>query len=313
MLRFRWRRRAALCALASTAVIGCQAEYDVAPTENTDVGVEDAVADVASDAATSDAETLGCDMTGMWAAKASPYALDSLFSSPQRSNNWYYLEIVDRGDEIEIVDGFNCGIQVEGAASVTITRATTQALMERNSPIGRRGLFRDADDGTCEMRLERWFWVRGADPSFLPTSFSDYLELDVLDADNPLPTPEDPTGADDPENDGELGMAYQVGGAVRGTRNVIQRDWNEFFSTPERHPTPETLDDFEVGFNYDSVEVLLSVTGCTGGCGLLEAGSAPDPEGDHHARFVRVGPDFRQAADIDTCFAVQDLIPFERP
>lgn len=319
----RHRNRPSFPVFAGTCVLafaGCVTNYDVAPTQNTDTGAADVSEDIATDAAGSgDVAPSGCDMTGFWAVKASPYALDAAFSQPQRSNNWYYFEVVDRGDEIEIVDGFDCGIRVEGLASVTITEATTVGLMRRNSPIGRRGVFRDDGAGGCEFSLDRFWWIRGAEDQYLPDDFTtEYLGDDAIseiDADIPLPTEEDPTGADDPENDGALGMAYQVGGAATGTRNVIQRDWNEFFSTAERHPTPETLDDFESGFDYDSTEVLLSVTGCDPGfgCGVIATESAPDPNGDHHARFVRVGSDFRQDEDIETCYAVQDLIPFEEP
>ena len=236
--------------------------------------------------------------------------------APQLSNIWYYLQVEDTGDEIEIVGGFNCGIRVEGSASVTLTREATEALRSRNSPIGRRGEFYP-DGDECHFSLERTFLLRGGDPALLPADYSEYADaeaLDRLDVDIPLPTPENLELAEDVDGDGEPGIAFQVGGAVAGSRNVVQRDWNDIFSSPDYPVMQGATDDFTTDFNYDVSESLLSVTGCDFGCGLLEAGSAPDPDGDHRTRFVRVNPeDVVGTSDVETCFNVQDLIPWEAP
>jgi hypothetical protein len=257
-----------------------------------------------------------CDMTGTWAGKTSAYALDTLLFASQLSNIWYYLEIEDHGDEIEIVGGFNCGIRVEGAASVTLTAAATEALRLRNSPIGRMGEFY-ADGETCHFTMERTFLLRGGDVALLPADFTEYEgpdALDRLDVDIPLPTPEDLSLAVDIDGDGQPGIAFHIGGAVTGSRNVVQRDWNQMFSSPDYSVLQASTDDFTVDFDYDVTESLLSVTDCDFGCGLLEAGSAPDPDGDHHTRFVRVRPeDVEGETDLETCFNVQDLIPWEAP
>ena len=256
-------------------------------------------------------------MTGTWAGKTSAYALDTMIVQSQLSNIWYYLEIADHGDEIEIVGGFNCGIRVEGSASVTITAAATEALRSRNSPIGRTGEFYP-DGESCHFSLERTFLLRGGDPALLPPDFTEYDEPDALerlDVDIPLPTADNLALAEDVDGDGEPGIAFQVGGAVSGSRNVVQRDWNEIFSSPDYLVMQDSCD-FTVDFDYDVTESLLSVTDCDAefGCGFLETGSAPDPGGDHHTRFVRVRPeDVEGETDVETCFNVQDLIPWEAP
>lgn len=308
-----------------TVLAACQVDDVVLPDSPDDVGVDvdaqdvsadtpiDSVDDPSADADPNDP----CDLTGTWAGRTTAYALDTLIFAPQLSSIWYYWEFEDYGDAIEIVGGFNCGIRVEGSASVTLTAAATEALRVRNSPIGRRGTFLP-DGDSCAFRLERTYLLRGGDPALLPENFADYGgpdALERLDADIPLPTPENPDLADDIDEDGEPGIAFQVGGAVAGARNVVQRDWNDIFSSDEYPVAQGRLDEFRVDFDYDVSESLMSITGCDGfGCGLLEAGSAPDPEGDHHTQFVRVNPaEIEGETDLETCFNVQDLLPYVEP
>lgn len=301
----------ALIAAAPACTVDDTVPSNVADTSEADVGVD--VSDVHRDVASSGP----CDLTGTWAAKASVWALDDAFSSNQRSNNWFYFEIVDYGETFEIVRGFDCGIRVEGAASVTLTAESTAALMARNEQTGRLGTFVPNEAGGCDLTTDRWFWIRGGAESLLPRNFSPLLDLDLLQERAPLPTESDTDGAEDWGGTGNLGIAYQVGGAVGGTRNVVQRDWNEYFTSDEYPIETWPLDDFTVDFDYDSDEELLSVTNadCPPGlCGILETGSSPNPNGDHHIRFVRVDPDeIAGESDLETCFNIQDLIPFQRP
>lgn len=290
---------------------------DTADTAPSDADATEVGSDTDPDGNDADASADPCDLSGTWAVKGSFIALDDLFSSSQLSNNWYYLEIEDRGEEVEIVGGWDCGIRVEGAASVTITAATTEALRQRNSQIGRTGRF-FLDGDTCHLEFERWFWVRGGDAALLPDDFEAYHDddaLERLDEEKPMPTPDNPDQAEDTEGDGELGMAYQVGGAVAGTRHVVQRDWNEYFSSDD-YPIAPGSDDFTADALFDVSETMMAITGCEGGfgCGILEAGSTANPNGDHRIRFVRVNPDdVLGETDLDTCFNVQDLIEWERP
>lgn len=284
---------------------------------STDAGA-DVVEDTEPDTSDTDSDVVSdpCDLSGTWAVKTSAYALDTLLFANQLSNNWFYYEIEDSGDEFVITEGYQCGIRVEGAASVTTTAETTEALRVRNSPVGRRGEFY-LDGDECHFTMERAFLVRGAIDSLRPTDLTNYLgddALEILAAELPLPTADNLENQLDIEEDGEPGMAYQIGGAVTGSRNVAQRDWNELFSSELYPVDPAQTDDFEVQFAFDSDETFLSVTGCDFGCGLLEAGSEVNPEGDHHTRFVRVDRETITGEDeLETCFNVQDLIPFESP
>lgn len=263
-----------------------------------------------------DPDTDPCDMSGTWAAKASAFALAEGLPLTQLSNNWFYFTIEDRGAEIEIVEALNCGIRVEGSVSVTLTAATTRALMERNSQVGRSGLFY-LDGDSCRFEFERWFMIRGATPDRAPADFSAYGgddALDLLQEDLPMPTAEDLEYSEDIEGDGEPGVAYQVSGIVSGTRNVAQRDWNEVQSSADFPVTPDDLDEFVAEFTYDSTEELLGITGCEAACGLLESGANPSRSQASYVRFVRVNPgDVVGEDDLETCFNVQDLIPWESP
>lgn len=300
---------------------GADTAVDSSDADAADDAVDDAVADSdgsgGADGSGDAAGTDPCDLTGLWAVKGSFYARDSLFSSSQLSNNWFFLELEDDGENVRIVDGWDCGIRVEGAASVTITEETTEALRQRNSQVGRSGVA-VLDGDTCRIEFERWFWVRGGQTSLLPDDFSAYHDDDALarlQDERPLPTRDDLTNAEDTENDGQPGMAYQVGGAATGARHVVQRDWNQYATTADRVVRPADLaDSFVVGADFDVREELLATTGCGAlGCGLIEAGSSADPAAPHCARFVRVDPSFAEESPIDTCFKVQELIPWERP
>ena len=312
--------RLALVASAALYLAACQVDDVVLPGTSEDVQVEADLRDPICDDGGVDAQSPPddpCNLTGTWAGRTTAYALDSLFGATQLSSIWYYWVIEDHGDEIEIVDGFNCGIRVEGSASVTLTADATEALRVRNSPIGRRGRFFPEGD-TCTFELERTYLLRGGDPALLPANVAEYGDadaLDRLDVDIPLPTPDNPDLAPDIDGDGEPGIAFQVGGAVGGARNVVQRDWNDIFSSTEYPVAQGRIDTFTVDFNYDVSESLMSITGCDGfGCGLLQAGSSPDPSGDHHTEFVRVCPEqIEGPTHLETCFNVQDLLPFESP
>jgi hypothetical protein len=149
---------------------------------------------------------------------------------------------------------------------------------DRDSPRGpRAGTFEETADG-CTFALDRNYMVRGGEPSLLPAVFTTNPELSTLP---PLPSesdPEDPTGeslegAVDVDGDGRPGVAFRVSGNASGVRNVIQRDWNEYFTLDDR-PIPQNAIEFVAGVRFDNQENVLAVSQCPLiGCGILLAGS----------------------------------------
>jgi hypothetical protein len=99
----------------------------------------------------------------------------------------------------------------------------------------------------------------------------------------PLPkedNPEKPTGANltgavDTDGDGHPGVAFTISGNANGVRNVVQRDWNEYF-TPDGATIPSQAIEFTAGVHFDNQENVLFVSRCPlVGCGILTAGSHP--------------------------------------
>jgi hypothetical protein len=123
-----------------------------------------------------------------------------------------------------------------------------------------------------------------------------------------------PAGAEDWDNDGQPGIAYNVSGL--GSRSVVQRDWNEFFSD-DMNPVPLSAAEFTVRADFDNQEQILATSGTLGG--LLKAGSAPASNLRHRVVFRRLGKSESDAAvmaihgsdELQTCFKVQDALPHD--
>ena len=261
----------------------------------------------------------GCDLGGIWAAKLVTWNLDAQVNSTQLSNNWFYLEITDSGQEIEITRSLDCGIEVRGLARVVLSETTTNALMAHNSQAGRRGEFYP-DGDHCVFSFDRWFWIRGAAASYLPENFSDYTGADAierLDSENPLPNRDDTEGAEDWDEDGLPGITYQIIGLPEG-RAVVQRDWNEYFSSEERVIERPIGESFWAAAAFDNTEIILAVSNCDeeniDDCGLAATPSIPDPAGRHIIKFQRLnGDDLDGLSDSEVCSSIRTLIPAQGP
>ena len=259
------------------------------------------------------AEDPGCDLTGIW--MADQITVSQALGRAQSSNQWMYLEFKQSGTAVEVTKHFDCGIEVHGSAIVTTSRATTQALIGHNVQNGRKGtLVRDGDN--CELAVDRFWSVRGADESrFLPNPSRDSNDsLRTVDKRSPLPTTRNTDGAVDTENDGQLGVAYQVAGNLWGTRNTVQRYWTRWHTDAD-HQIPASddwTDELVVRTEFDYEESVLSPKS-----GLLISNSSPKSSAKHvvKLRFLgRDASDTRAAAiakdtDIETCYAIQDAMP----
>ncbi len=251
-----------------------------------------------------------CDMTGLWAVKLVTFSTTPIApTAHQVSNNWFVLDIVDNGRDIEVLDGFDCGIRVEGTIVVTLPRESTEALIDRNAQDGRSGLFyQDGDE--CVFEMERHFWVRGAEDRFIPDPFCLYDSDDVLatlDTELPIPTADSPDGAEDWDGDGLPGLAFAVGNE---TRSVVMRDWNRYFSNDARSIPVDEQDAFIAAAAFDNRENVIACS--VNPCGILDTGASPDQEAEHRVVFQRVElDDIEGDTTFDTCINVQELIPSE--
>jgi hypothetical protein len=264
----------------------------------------------------SHAQDPDCDLTGIWIANQ--ITVSQALSLPQSSNQWMYLEFKQSGNNVEVTKHFDCGIEVRGSVTVTMSRATTLALIAHNVQNGRKATL-IKDGANCELAVDRFWSVRGADEArFLPNATRDSNDsIEAIDVLKPLPTVINTDGAEDTENDGRLGVAYQVAGSISGVRNTVQRYWTRWHSDAD-YEIPASDDwtsDLVIRTEFDNEERVLSPKS-----GLLLSDSMPKSDAKHvlKLRFLgRDSSDARVAAivkntDIDTCYAIQDAMPAEK-
>jgi hypothetical protein len=257
-----------------------------------------------------------CDMNGIWMGKQ--VAVGLALEAPQFVNTWSYLEIEQSGIDFVVTKHIDCGLEVRGTVTVTLTRATLQGAVQYNMQSGRTGTF-ELKDGKCVFDIARYWSVRGADEQrFIPNPTRDSsMSMAEVKALKPLPTPARPDGAIDLENDGELGAAAQVTGIVSGTRNSVQRDWNRWFSAANGFEIPAAMDftsELKIRAEYEIEEIVMAPT-----TGLLTTLPDQTDTWNHVMRLRFLG---RTAEDpraqpivksdpVETCFAIQDAMPAE--
>ncbi len=251
-----------------------------------------------------------CDSTGVWIARLTTFSRDSIFNSVQTTSNWFYYELSQRGRELRVDKSLDCGIQVSGSADVTLNGMTTAALIHANEQTGRTGELYKEGDG-CTFRLSRFYSVRGLSrATYLPSDLSTKPELSALQP--PLPTEMAPEGAEDWDEDGQPGIAYNVTGL--GSRHVVQRDWNEFFSD-ETTPIALRPTELVARAGFDIGESIITTSGGLGG--LLRAGAVPATGMRHRIVFRRIGGSaddagsIRGSDDLETCYNVQEALPHD--
>jgi hypothetical protein len=283
-----------------------------------------------------------CDMTGYWAVREKDYTCDTIFHQPQTSSNWYLYHVTQTGNDFYVDAELDCGVHVTGSATVDYTPASLKAVMYLSPMDGssasdggvgsvsrppRHGTSQ-ATAGGCAVTLDRWYKVRGAEDSFLPSDFSTKPALSTLPA---LPTVSDPIngtddaqGATDPDGNGFLGIAFQITGIVTGVRDSAGRDWKEY-ATTTGSPVPASALAFSVPGAFDLQESILHVSQCGTGCGLLTtSATASGHPGEIDFQFIgktltstRVSaivagaPRQEVTADLTTCQNVQQAIPHD--
>lgn len=256
-----------------------------------------------------------CDLTGTWIAKQ--ITISEAIGVSQFSNNWFYFELEQSGASAVVKQHFDCGIEVRGTVTVTLPRNALEAQLTHNVQIGRTWTVRK-DSDICTLTTARFWSIRGAEePRFLPDGVRD-SEREIRDvaAAQPLPTPDMPDGATDPDGDGTLGLAFEISGLVSGVRNSVQRDWTRWFTEPgyEIAASVDWSDDQTIRADFDNEESVIEPRQ-----GVLSSGSTPKTGAKHVVRLRFLGrdpTDARRAAivkddPIETCYAIQDAMPAE--
>jgi hypothetical protein len=246
-------------------------------------------------------KTEACDMTGYWVLRQTDFSIDTVLSQVQTSTNWYVFKLQQTGSAFFVERAINCGIKITGSANADLTEKGVHGLIwlnpqDTDTPAPRqprKGTF-TAAGGSCTFALDRNYMVRGGKPTLLPADFTAKPELESLPDLPSESTPEKPTGtnlqnASDDDNDTYPGVMYRVSGNARGNRSVVQRDWNEYSTAPDR-PIPTNAIEFVARSRFDNQENILFVNDCPlVGCGILLAGSNPAPNLPGRATFLYLG------------------------
>lgn len=259
-------------------------------------GSDDSPKRDAEDAGVEDAGASECNMQGVWALRWISYASNVAVAV---SNNWFYLEVEQNGEELTVKESVDCGYRAFVGNFVTYSPpALERVLPQYNSQAGRKGTLRKAGE-QCDLFLHKFWTVRGADPAtYLPDGPFAETTLAAVQAKAPLPSPANPEGAEDWENDGNIGITLVI--EDTGERYSTNRDWTEYFSCNggDADPagcrpgdsdvfalTPEALQDsFTVRSAYDGEDPPLASTSP-----LFNNDAPPLADGNHRGTFKRLG------------------------
>lgn len=274
----------------------------------------DASTSVATDAGsqTSAASDPECDLNGLWIARQQ--TVNVALGLPQTANNWYFYELAQDGENVEVVDHFDCGIEVLGTVRVQLRPQTIEALLTHNLQAGRKGKIRRSGAERCDFEMERFWSVRGAvEATYIPDRKTP-LSSSELAAQIPLPSKEAPTGAEDWDMDGELGIAWVITGVASGERHSIQRDYTDWRTDADFtiKPSRNWTRDFSLRSYIGSEEVVFAASSPT-----LAGSGVPDASAKHRVTFHFLGRNksaseakrILKAKPLDTCIAVREALP----
>jgi hypothetical protein len=267
-----------------------------------------------------------CNMSGIWVGHQVVQAV--ALGLNQFANSWYYLEIDQPAGSVDwtITKHFDCGQEIRGTVTVVLPPDTLKVHLVHNQQAGRKGKMGQNSTGQCEFSAERFWQLWGAPDRFLPAR-NTVEEMSAIAMRIPLPSRAAPDGAEDWDNDGKLGVAYQATGIVSGTRNSVQRSWIQWFSNAQHTVTPATnWNDITVRTDFDSEESTFDPPD-----GPLATTSTADrrPEAPNRVtlRFLGktasdprvtglvrgINPEADIAAALQTCQAIQGALPASKP
>ena len=163
----------------------------------------------------------------------------------------------------------------------------------------------------CDLDFNRQYLALGLPESYLPEDPRDRPELDELPA---LPTDENPEGAEDWDMDGQPGIGFRVDSVASGTRNSVQRSYNEYESSSPDYTIALSASEFTVNNLTSISESVIHATGTF----LETTGTLTGT--DHPVHFTKLGDTFETAelpsgaplpsSSFALCKALEEEFPF---
>jgi hypothetical protein len=294
--------------------------------------------------------TAACNMAGYWAARETDYTRDPIVNALQTSTQWYLYHLVQDSSSsryhVEMV--LDCADHVSGGANVDYTANTAKSLMyasgmDKGPHSPRMGTAESTASG-CSVSLDRFFFIRGATPEFLPSDFENDASLPSASTlpwlDAPV-IPSQPPGADlmndtnfppgainlDGVDDGGkeyAGGAYRISGTLNGVRHSVQRLYKGYASSS---PVAASALSFSIYGNYSLQESVFATTDCSLiVCPLIATIATPSATNAPWVTFSFIGSDLAStraksvivgppkadyATDLATCANVMTILPHD--
>ena len=197
------------------------------------------------------AQAPDCDMNGYWASRM--LSITDALSADQCASLYGFYELRQQGANVEVVKYFDCGLRATGSGDASYSPATRTALLSLNSQVGRKGTMMKGADGTCQLSMEPFWHILGADVALLPSDRKSAEKFATVQAAQPLPGKKGAPGLVDVESDGFAGIATVVtNSAVTGTRHGVIRNVQSWKTDAFYKITPSTTwaEDIEARLSY---------------------------------------------------------------
>jgi hypothetical protein len=187
-----------------------------------------------------------CNLSGRWFINER--LCTDLLSAIQVTNQWWYVEIAQTGDQLTFDVATACGDTLAGAKGSLPAGGDDQdawpTFMKKLSYGGRKGTVTETVDG-CDVHVEKDYWVRGATPEA-------YKDPSVALPKLPNRANGSTPGWEDWEQDGKPGFTINLSGLASGAIYLSARTWTEYMGT-----IPKAASTFVLGGDWGQEREVL--------------------------------------------------------
>ncbi|MFT3926458.1 MAG: hypothetical protein QM778_28190 [Myxococcales bacterium] len=231
-----------------------------------------------------------CDFSGRWLMTTRSVAAG--LQVKQAGIWWFYLELGQSGDKLEISKGLVCGTTVKkiDALSAAVNMDSSFAGILANNPLaGATGTV--SGSSTCTLKMKRVYTVLGASPDFRDPKTT----LPPLEQMGSSGSP----GWEDWDKDGDPGSTLTVSGDVAsGKRAESIRNWFEIAGTATKKGTL-----FTVPMDWNQEEVVYKVSSEI----LKATGAKVADKSLHFAQLAKLSESQGMGSDSEICAEMRKL------
>lgn len=231
-----------------------------------------------------------CDFSGRWLMTTRSVAAG--LQVKQAGVWWFYLELKQSGDKVQVAKGLVCGTTVKKidllSAAVNM-ESSFSGIMANNSLAGLTGS--SSGSGSCTLKLKRFYTIMGASADYRDPK----LPLPPLEQKGSSGSP----GWEDWDKDGDPGSTLTVSGDVAsGKRAVAIRNWVEVSGPAARKGSV-----FTVPMDWNQEEVVYKVSSEI----LKATGAKVADKSLHFAQLAKLSADQGMGSDAEVCAEMRML------